>query len=111
MNKRVLIFAIVYLLSFTVWAAQNLPSYYPQPLPITGVIERIDYNARLLVILDSQYRIQRRTQVHTLHSVNDSIKALSKGDKIAFIPMQRGKKLFISEIWKLPDDYPTRRGR
>ena len=103
MTKRQFIMLAWLMLPGMLWAQDPLPSYYPEDLPRTGPLERLDLGERVVVVNDTLYRLARYVPVHTPRLEMADLGDLAEGDEIAFNHERKVQgSSVITEIWKLP---------
>ncbi len=106
MTKRRLILLSWLLLPGILWAQNSLPSYYPEEIPRTGTLDRLDLKERVIVVNDALYRLAQYVPVHTPRRQVANLGDLKEGDKITFEYKDRKKvSSIITEIWKLPKSH------
>ncbi len=105
-----LLSTLSFLLALLVTAAQvqadRLPDHYPKDgFERTGIVDRVDFRSREIVVNDTLYRLSEHAMLHSRSARNDSLGRLRKGAKIGFDFHRAGKQRTITEIWLLPHYY------
>ena len=80
----------------------DLPSYYPDNIPYSGMVGSISDNT--IIIDASAYRLDPNVRVHTLSTSFGSIRTLSGSTPVGFTKSSdRSGNSVVTEIWVLPE--------
>ncbi len=89
----------------TVYAAQ-FPEHYPKNgFQRTGIIDRIDFGDRQIVINDSLFTLADNVKLNSLSKEGDSLGRLHKGTSVGYSYDKLDGQKIITTIWLLPSRY------
>lgn len=85
--------------------AETLPAYYPETFQRAGVVDRVDYTQREIVINDTLYHLSDSVAVHSPFEKNDTVYALQRGRRIGFSFLRDQRRRMVTEAWVLPSSH------
>jgi hypothetical protein len=97
---------IMSLVLWTTASGVQFPEYYPQQgFQRTGIIDRIDFGSREIVINDSLFTMAESVELNSLSKQGDSLGRLHKGVRIGYSYKKVDGDRLITTIWLLPSHY------